>query len=66
MAYDHRNGQNAGTSSGGGAGAVPAPPPGKRTLTEAAFGNAGTAPVVKRKVDPPAAEPQRRRSAPAC
>jgi hypothetical protein len=56
MAYDHRNDQSAGTGRGGG-GAAPAASPGKRTLTEAALGNAGTAPVVQRKVDPPAAEP---------
>jgi D-alanyl-D-alanine dipeptidase len=56
MAYDHRNDQSAGTGRGGG-GAAPAASPGKRTLTEAALGNAGAAPVVQRKVDPPAAEP---------
>src|SRR5689334_23230944 len=57
MAYDYRNGQNAGASSGGASGAAPAAAPGKRTLTEGAFGSAGAAPVVQRKVDPPAAEP---------
>jgi D-alanyl-D-alanine dipeptidase len=56
MAYDHRNGES-GTSSGRAGGAVPAAAPGKRTLTEAGFGNAGTALVVQRKADSPAAEP---------
>ncbi|HEX4418126.1 MAG TPA: hypothetical protein VH165_09530 [Kofleriaceae bacterium] len=54
MAYDTRNGQDAG---GGGGGAAPAATPGKRTLTESALGNAGAAPVVQRKTDPPSVEP---------
>ena len=54
MAYDHRSDQDATTGSR--AGASPAASPGKRTLTEGAFGSAGAAPLVQRKVDPPAAE----------
>jgi len=57
MAHDYRNGQSAGTNSGGGGGAAQAAEPGKRTLTESAFASAGMAPVVQRKVDPPAAQP---------
>ncbi len=57
MAYDYRNSQDAGTSSGGRGGAAPAATPGKRTLTESAFGSAGAAPVVQRKAATPAAEP---------